>query len=62
LAKITLASYEKTLRLFHLYLYKEIKINELDKVKTSHIRHYIAYLKARGIFQAEYRKIKYASK
>jgi len=48
LTKKTLASYEQTLKLFVLYLAKEHKIINVEKVKSSHIRHYIKYLRERG--------------
>jgi integrase/recombinase XerD len=48
LSKKTLRSYEQTLRLFALYLKDEFKINDAAKVKSSHVRHYIKYLRERG--------------
>lgn len=48
LSKKTLSSYEQTLKLFALYLKTEFKIDNATKVKSSHIRHYIKYLRERG--------------
>ncbi|MBS4191218.1 tyrosine-type recombinase/integrase [Bacillus sp. FJAT-49705] len=48
LSKKTLSSYEQTLKLFALYLKDEFKIEDAVKVKSSHIRHYIKYLRERG--------------
>lgn len=48
LTRKTLKSYSQTLQLFFVYLEKECKIDEIDKVKTSHIRTYIKYLRERG--------------
>lgn len=48
LSKKTLSSYEQTLKLFALYLKNEYKIDEIDKVKSAHIRQYIKYLRERG--------------
>lgn len=44
----TLKSYEQTLTLFGNYLKQELKIEDAKKVKSSHIRHYIKYLRSRG--------------
>ncbi len=44
----TLKSYQKTLTLFINYLKQELKIDDASKVKSSHIRHYIKYLRERG--------------
>lgn len=44
----TLKSYEQTLTLFRNYLVQELKVDDASKVKTSHIRHYIKYLRERG--------------
>lgn len=48
LSKKTLASYEQTLKLFGLYLKNEFKIDDVSKVKSSHVRHYVKYLRERG--------------
>jgi len=48
LSRKTLASYEQTLKLFGLYLEKEIKVTDITKVKSGHIRQYIKYLRERG--------------
>lgn len=48
LSKKTLSSYEQTLKLFVLYLKDEFKIEDISKVKSAHIRHYIKYLRERG--------------
>lgn len=48
LARKTLASYEQTLKLFSLFLSKELNIESVQEVKTNHIRQYIRYLQERG--------------
>lgn len=48
LSKKTLASYEQTLKLFVLFLENEHKITKAEHVKSSHIRHYIKFLRERG--------------
>lgn len=48
LSKKTLKSYEQTLTLFRNYLVQELGIDDATKVKSSHIRHYIKYLRERG--------------
>ncbi|MBY3617983.1 tyrosine-type recombinase/integrase [Acinetobacter sp. CUI P1] len=48
LSRKTLASYEQTLKLFMLYLKNEFQIEEVKKIQTGHIRHYIKYLRERG--------------
>ncbi|MEK3716257.1 tyrosine-type recombinase/integrase [Paenibacillus sp. FSL R7-0333] len=48
LSRKTLASYEQTLKLFMLYLKSEFQIEEVKKVQTGHMRHYIKYLRERG--------------
>ncbi|WP_042350109.1 tyrosine-type recombinase/integrase [Bacillus massiliigorillae] len=48
LSQKTLRSYEQTLRLFSIYLEEQFQINEVSKVKSAHIRHYIKYLRERG--------------
>ncbi|MEK9198623.1 tyrosine-type recombinase/integrase [Ureibacillus sp. FSL E2-3493] len=48
LSKKTLKSYEQTLILFRNYLVQELGIHDASEVKTSHIRHYIKYLRERG--------------
>ncbi|WP_200411453.1 tyrosine-type recombinase/integrase [Virgibacillus salexigens] len=48
LSQKTLRSYEQTLRLFSHYLENEFQIDEVGKVKSAHIRHYIKYLRERG--------------
>lgn len=48
LSEKTLASYEQTLRLFQFYLTSEHDIDDVQQVKTRHIRQYIKYLKERG--------------
>ncbi|WP_051051728.1 tyrosine-type recombinase/integrase [Paenibacillus sonchi] len=47
LSRKTLASYEQTLKLFMLYLKSEFQIEEVKKVQTGHMRHYIKYLRER---------------
>ena len=44
----TLKSYEQTLTLFKNYLKQELNITDAAKVKSSHVRHYIKYLRERG--------------
>lgn len=44
----TLKSYEQTLTLFKNYLLQELNIDDAAKVKSSHIRRYIQYLRERG--------------
>lgn len=44
----TLKSYEQTLTLFKNYLKQELNITDASKVKSSHVRHYIKYLRERG--------------
>ncbi|WP_245237903.1 site-specific integrase [Paenibacillus etheri] len=48
LSRKTLASYEQTLKLFMLYLKSEFQIEEVKKIQTGHMRHYIKYLRERG--------------
>ncbi|WP_040912455.1 tyrosine-type recombinase/integrase [Lentibacillus jeotgali] len=48
LSEKTLKSYEQTLRLFAMYMEEQFQINEVSKVKSAHIRHYIKYLRERG--------------
>ena len=48
LSKKTLRSYEQTLRLFVMYMDEQFQVNEVCKVKSAHIRHYIKYLRERG--------------
>ncbi|MGE6513341.1 tyrosine-type recombinase/integrase [Lysinibacillus sphaericus] len=48
LSSKTKRSYEQTLTLFRNYLVQELKIEDAVKVKSSHIRHYIKYLRERG--------------
>lgn len=47
-SRITLASYEQTLKLFKTFLKTEFEIIEVSKVQSGHIRQYIKYLKERG--------------
>jgi integrase/recombinase XerD len=44
----TMKSYEQTLKLFALYLQQTYGIEDVDKVKSVHIRQYIKYLRERG--------------
>lgn len=44
----TLRSYQQSLTLFINYLKQELNIDNAAKVKSSHIRHYIQYLRERG--------------
>ncbi|MGQ7276612.1 tyrosine-type recombinase/integrase [Brevibacillus thermoruber] len=48
LSKKTLASYEQSLKLFAHYLQKEHGIEEVCRIQSGHIRHYIKYLRERG--------------
>lgn len=48
LATKTMKSYEQTLKLFQMYLENELKITEVEKINSSHLRHYIKYLQERG--------------
>ncbi|MEC0089897.1 tyrosine-type recombinase/integrase [Paenibacillus macquariensis] len=48
LSRKTLASYEQTLKLFVAYLKNEYQIEDIKKVQSGHIRHYIKYLRERG--------------
>lgn len=48
LTQKTLRSYEQTLRLFVHYMEEQFQVNEVCKVKSAHIRHYIKYLRERG--------------
>ena len=48
LSKKTLKSYEQSLTLFRNYLIQELNIDDAAKVKTSHVRRYIQYLRERG--------------
>lgn len=43
----TLKSYEQTLMLFKNYLKQELNITDASKVKSSHVRQYIKYLRER---------------
>ncbi len=53
LSKKTMKSYEQTLKLFALYLEQELQINEVEKVTSSQIRHYIKYLQERGKYTVQ---------
>lgn len=44
----TLKSYEQTLKLFGNFLGQELGIDDASKVKPSHVRQYIKYLRERG--------------
>ncbi len=44
----TMKSYEQTLMLFRNYMVQEFKIEDAGKVKSSHVRQYIKYLRERG--------------
>ena len=48
LSKKTLKSYHQTLTLFINYLKQELKIENAKKVKSTHVRQYIKYLRERG--------------
>ncbi|WP_303984163.1 tyrosine-type recombinase/integrase [Niallia circulans] len=48
LSRKTLASYEQSLKLFGHYLKEQFNIDDVEKVKTAHIRHYIKHLQERG--------------
>lgn len=48
LAQKTIVSYDKTLKLFALFLEKELGLTSFEQVETSHIRQYIKYLQERG--------------
>ena len=48
LSEKTLKSYEQTLKLFGNFLKQELNIDDASKVKSSHIRQYIKYLRERG--------------
>ncbi|WP_370454644.1 site-specific integrase [Rummeliibacillus sp. TYF-LIM-RU47] len=48
LAAKTLKSYQQTLTLFINYLKQEMNIDDAGKVKSTHIRKYIQYLRERG--------------
>ncbi len=44
----TIASYEQSLKLFLVYLKNEHEIEDVQLVKTAHIRHYVGYIQQRG--------------
>jgi integrase/recombinase XerD len=44
----TIASYEQTLKLFISYLKNEHEVEEVQRVKTGHIRQYVSYVQERG--------------
>jgi integrase/recombinase XerD len=44
----TLSSYEQSLKLFIAYLKAEHGLEDLNRVKTGHIRQYVAYVQERG--------------
>ncbi|NBI06634.1 site-specific integrase [Senegalia massiliensis] len=48
LSSKTIKAYEQTVKLFLRYLYHEHNIDEIEEVKTSHIRNYVKYLQERG--------------
>lgn len=48
LSSKTLKSYETTLKLFSHYLAKKFKIDAVEDVTKSHIRHYVKHLQERG--------------
>lgn len=48
LSQKTLKSYDQTLKLFAMYLEKELGITSFEQVETTHIRHYIRFLQERG--------------
>ncbi|WP_019850657.1 tyrosine-type recombinase/integrase [Desulfitobacterium sp. PCE1] len=48
LSKRTIQSYESSLKLFGQYLSKEFKIDDIQNVTKSHIRHYVKHLQERG--------------
>lgn len=48
LSKKTMKSYDQTIKLFQYYLKNELGITDAAKVKSSHIRLYIKYLRERG--------------
>ncbi|MGD8191528.1 tyrosine-type recombinase/integrase [Brevibacillus ginsengisoli] len=48
LSRKTLASYEQTLKLFAQYMNIDHGINEVKRIQSGHIRHYIKYLRERG--------------
>jgi integrase/recombinase XerD len=50
LSRKTLGSYEQTLKLFVAYMKNEYQIEDVKKVQSGHIRHYIKYLRVRGKF------------
>ncbi|MET3684325.1 integrase/recombinase XerD [Alkalibacillus flavidus] len=58
----TLKSYDQSLKLFLHYVHHEHEINEVDKIKTFHIRSYIKYLKERGKYNTITSNEKYLEK
>lgn len=48
LSRKTLRSYEQSLKLLAIYMNNEFGIEEVKKIQTNHIRHYIKYLQERG--------------
>ena len=48
LSRKTLSSYEQAMKLFAMYIRNEFHIEDVEKVQTAHIRHYIKYLRERG--------------
>ncbi|WP_142543057.1 hypothetical protein [Paenibacillus popilliae] len=46
--KVTLSSYEQSLRLFIVYLNREHGVDKLADVRKGHIRQYISYVQERG--------------
>jgi integrase/recombinase XerD len=52
LSRKTLGSYEQTLKLFSHYMISQHQIDDVKKVKSAHVRHYIKYLRERGKYTA----------
>nr|WP_301337206.1 site-specific integrase [Brevibacillus brevis] len=48
LAKKTMGSYEQTLKLSAQYMQQEHEIDEVGRIQSGHIRHYIKFLRERG--------------
>ncbi|MDQ0975990.1 integrase/recombinase XerD [Neobacillus niacini] len=53
----TLSSYEQSLKLFLAYLKAEHGVDDVQRVKTGHIRQYVAYVQERGKYTVVNREI-----
>lgn len=56
LAKKTMGSYEQTLKLFAQYMQQEHGIDEVGRIQSGHLRHYIKFLRERGKYTVAVRE------